>query len=109
MSTLYIQAAVVFTLPLIVAAMSSAIMWRSLGKPWLFFVVLVVVFYTLYVCIIYFTPPSTKTFLSATTNEKSVPAPQFYFLSEYIKQMVIFTVLSVPFAWAVSLLFRNNA
>lgn len=49
MSTLYIQAAVVFTLPLIVAAMSSAIMWRSLGKPWLFFVVLVVVFYTLYV------------------------------------------------------------
>ena len=109
MSTLYIEVAAAFTLPLIIAVISSAIIWRSLGKPWLFFVVLLVVFYTLYVCIIYLTPPSTKTFLSATTNEKSVPAPQFYFLSEYIKQMVIFTVLSVPLAWAVSLLFRNNA
>ena len=109
MSTLYVEAAVVFTLPLIVAAISSAIMWRSLGRPWLFFVALVVVFYTLYIIIIYLTPETTKTFLGVTINEKNVPVTQFYFLSEYIKQMVIFTVLSVPLAWAVSLLFRNSA
>lgn len=38
MSTLYLEAGIVFTLPLVVAAISSTIMWRSLGKPWLFFV-----------------------------------------------------------------------
>lgn len=108
MSTLYIEAGVVFTLPLVVAAISSAIMWRSLGKPWLFFVILLVMFYTLYISIIYLTPDTTKTFLSATNNEKSVSAPQFYFLSQYIKQMVIFTVLSVPFVWGLSQFFRNN-
>lgn len=109
MNTLYIEAGVVFTLPLIAASISSAIMWRSLGKPWLFFLALLVVYYALYISIIYLTPDTTKTFLSATSNEKSVSAPQYYFLSEYIKQMVIFTVLSVPLAWGVSLLFRNNA
>lgn len=108
MSTLYIEAAVVFTLPLTVAAMSSAIMWRGLGKPWLFFLALLVVFYTLYISIIYLTPDTTKTFLSATSNEESVSAPQFYFLSEYIKQMAIFTGLSIPLAWGLSQLFRNN-
>lgn len=109
MNTLYIEAGIVFTLPLIASSISSAIMWRSIGKPWLFFVALLVVFYTLYVCIIYLTPETTKTFITATNTENSVLVPQFYFLSEYIKQMVIFTVLSVPLAWGVSLLFRNNA
>lgn len=119
MLALYAQLLPLVVLPLIVASGGAVVGWRSFAHPWLFLILALVALYVIYGLVMYFLDPNfgrgagymvsmrvnahpgESKYLVQSTRGDEVR----YFLSEYVRQVLVFLVLSVPTLWGLSRLF----
>lgn len=109
MISLFLEVALLVTLPALYALGVSLACWSGVAKPWLFASSSAVSLYVLYFVVLYFgTPRGGGFFLEALGNEEPSHQVALVLLGLYIKPMLLFSVLAVPLLWLLIKVFRSQ-
>lgn len=109
MPLFFVEVAILFTLPVLVAGFSAWIKWPHLARPWIYLGATTLCLYAIYIACMYFlSPKSVGYIVSGVPSGKPIePMPLFMLLEPYKIPLLVFLGASMPVVFALLRAFKQ--